>query len=100
MTLYHAKHVLIGTSDVLNTSIAMQRNPTIETFTKLAEKPLREILDEIPFVGMQYRNVKAYAKSVVGSPAGCVAALIDEIFRRAGIPLKCDTVGKSKDWAH
>lgn len=98
MTLYHAKHVLIGTSDVLNTSIAMQRNPTVETFTKLAEKPLREILDEIPFVGMQYRNVKAYAESVVGSPAGCVAALIDEIFRRADIPLKCDTVGKSKDW--
>lgn len=98
MTLYHAKHVLIGTSDVLNTSIAMQCDPTINTFLKLAEKSLCEILTDIPFVGMQYRNVKAYAESVVGSPAGCVAALIDEIFRRTGIPLKCDTVGKLKDW--
>lgn len=97
MTLYHAKHVLIGTSDVLNTSIAMQCDPTIDTFLKLAEKSLREILTDIPFVGMQYRNAKPYVESVVGSPAGCVAALIDEIFRRTDIPLKCDTVGKSKD---
>lgn len=96
MTLYHAKHVLIGTSKVLNA--IKQKDLSVENLQMLIGKPLREILDEIPFVGMQYRNVKAYAESVVGSPAGCVAALIDEIFRRSDIPLKCDTVGKSKDW--
>lgn len=96
MTLYHAKHVLLGTSKVLNA--IKQKDLSVENLQMLIRKPLREILDEIPFVGMRYRNVKTYTKSVVGSPAGCVAALMDEIFRRSDIPLRCDTVGKSKDW--
>lgn len=89
MSMYKAKRCIVGYKRFLaDEKYLFPKERTLENLSKFVNLSLSDILQKLSFVGLKY----CFLKSITGSdatPAGCVAAIMNEKFKREQVPLSC-----------